>query len=302
MLSDHDLQVAPDVVTTLSLNYEWRRLLSDALQSHADSIIRNLDDSLVDDYRNKFQATLNDLYTSQSLAEQYRIRVLATSPLRFNRLNEGAGSVMFDSSGAGYAGTYTGVTWDVTLTPFGDAVPFWDGVNDYGNLYSAAFATAFNMNEFTIMLWFKLASLSVWTDGLEHYFYRIQRDSSNQFLVRKSNAHNTIAINRIGAGVSKSIVVNAQSDTGFVCLALSGSVIGGGLLAAGEMKAYKNGIQIGSTATGILAAPGSGLNSATTVLGAASTAPSTVNHGYLSNFIVWTRPIDNDILALMTVH
>ena len=63
VLSDHDSEVAPDVVTTLFINYQWRRLISDALQSYADSIIRTLDDSAVDDFRNKFQALLDDLYT-----------------------------------------------------------------------------------------------------------------------------------------------------------------------------------------------------------------------------------------------
>lgn len=53
------------MVTTLFINYEWRRLISDALQSYADSIIRNLDDSLTDDFRNKFQALLNDLYNEE---------------------------------------------------------------------------------------------------------------------------------------------------------------------------------------------------------------------------------------------
>lgn len=61
-LSDHNAENAPDVVTTLFINYEWRRLISDALQTYADSIIRTLDDSLVDDFRNKFQSVLDDLY------------------------------------------------------------------------------------------------------------------------------------------------------------------------------------------------------------------------------------------------
>lgn len=53
------------MVTTLNINFEWRRLISDALQSYADSIIRNLDDASVDDFRNKIQALLNDLYTAE---------------------------------------------------------------------------------------------------------------------------------------------------------------------------------------------------------------------------------------------
>lgn len=58
-----------DIRTTLNINFEWRRLISDAVQSYADSIIRNLDDALVDDYRNKFQALLNDLYTAETMVQ-----------------------------------------------------------------------------------------------------------------------------------------------------------------------------------------------------------------------------------------
>lgn len=66
-LSDHNAELPGDVVTSLFINFEWRRLISDALQSYADSIIFRLDDALVDDFRNKIQALLNDLYSVESM-------------------------------------------------------------------------------------------------------------------------------------------------------------------------------------------------------------------------------------------
>lgn len=65
LLPAHDFDSGSN--TTLIINYEWRRLISDALQSYADSIIRYLDDSLVDDFRNQFQGLLNDLYTAETM-------------------------------------------------------------------------------------------------------------------------------------------------------------------------------------------------------------------------------------------
>jgi len=62
-LPPHNEVLSPDTMTTLFINHQWRRLISDSLQSYADSIILKLDDSLVDDYRNQFQALLDDLYT-----------------------------------------------------------------------------------------------------------------------------------------------------------------------------------------------------------------------------------------------
>jgi len=64
-LSDHNAELSGDVVTMLFINYEWRRLISDALQSYADSLIRYLPDADIDDFRNKFQALLNDLYSAE---------------------------------------------------------------------------------------------------------------------------------------------------------------------------------------------------------------------------------------------
>lgn len=232
-------------------------------------------------------------------AEEYAAAVLATSPLRYNKLNEGSGTTVVDSSGNAYTGTYTGVTWDGTLSPFGEPVPFFDGANDYGNLVSAAFGTAFDLDEFTILLWFKANAAGVWTDGIERYFLRVQRDGSNQLLIRKSNTNNTIALTRIGSGTSKAISIGSQSDVGDVCMAFSCSVTGGGLLAAGELRAYKNGVQFGTTQTGNVADTGSGLG--TVALGAANLTPTNVWHGYLNNLIIWNRPIDAGILALMTV-
>lgn len=55
-----------DIVTTLFVNYEWRRIISDALQSYFDYKILSLADVDIDDVRNKFQALLNDLYTTES--------------------------------------------------------------------------------------------------------------------------------------------------------------------------------------------------------------------------------------------
>jgi hypothetical protein len=69
-LPDHDEALSGDILTTLNINFEWRRLISDALQSYADSIIRNLDDSLVDDFRNQFQALINDLYTVDTVLSE----------------------------------------------------------------------------------------------------------------------------------------------------------------------------------------------------------------------------------------
>lgn len=241
------------------------------------------------------------LFSGGSAAAAYAARVLATSPLRYNKLNEASGTAIVDSSGNGYTGTYTGVTLADTDSPFlPDKAPLWDGVNDYGDLYSAAFGAAFNMDEFTVLLWLKASAESVWTDGTNRFLVRLVRDGTNLIGINKPTTNSTIQLQRAGGGTTKTITVAGQSGAGWLCYALSASVAGGGLLGAGELKAYKNGAQIGTTQTSILASLGSGLSSTTTTLGAAGTAGTLVWNGWLSRLIIWNRPIDAAILALMT--
>lgn len=236
-----------------------------------------------------------------SSAQLYDARVMATSPLRYNKLNEASGTAIVDSSGNAYTGTYTGVILANTDSPFApDDAPFWDGTNDYGDLYSAAFAAALNLDEFTVMLWVKMNSAGVWTDAATRYLLRLRRDANNLIDISKAAFNNTIQFNRIGNGTAKPFSVGSQSDTDFFCVALTCSVAGGGLLGAGEMRGYKNGVQIGATQTANVADSGSGLATATVTLGASSTAGGLVHHGWLSNLMIWNRPIDAAILALMT--
>ena len=54
---------------------------------------------------------------------------------------EGAGLISYDSSGHGYNGAYTGVTLGQPGVPgMGYLSPFYDGANDFNNIYSAGLA------------------------------------------------------------------------------------------------------------------------------------------------------------------
>lgn len=232
----------------------------------------------------------------------YSARVLALSPMRYNKLDEASGTTMVDVGGSAFTGTYTGIAWGAGASPLqgGDA-PFFDGTNDYANLYSAAFASAFNMDEYTVMLWVKMSALADWTDGVAHTFLRLQRDASNEVRLSK-NSNNTIRFLAIGGGTTKSIDLGSQSQTDWFCVALSRSIAGGGLLSAGDTRAYKNGVQAGSTQTGSVAATGSGLNSTNTALGSLlNNSATSAQKGYLAHLIVWNSPMSNDKLALMAV-
>ena len=300
--TNHNEALAGDTLYSAFLNHEWRTIVMPfVIRGMAEIAAAIEDESERQDFEVRYGAMIDDFYNFELLSEQYRQRVMATAPLRFNRLNESIGSQMFDISGANYDGTYSGVTWGTGESQLGEAVPKFDGVNDAGNLYSAAFATAVNMDEFTLMVWFKVNALSVWTDGVTRYFVVLLRNSQNSFAIGKWNVNNLLYFSRTGSGVNKAHW-EVSSDTGWVCAALSCSIAGGGLLNAGDFRAYKNGVNI-RTLTGNIASAGAGLNPSYAVIGAADfgTKPNPHN-GWLSNVMMWNRPIDNDILDLMKIY
>lgn len=215
-------------------------------------------------------------------AQLYDARVLATNPLRYNKLNETSGTAIVDSSGNAYTGTYSGVTLNSAASPFApNFAPLWDGVNDYGNLYSAAFGTAFNLDEGCMIIWAKVSAAGVWTDAANRRIVEIARDSNNRVFAFKSSSNNNITVQRIGNTNVKSVSITISTSDWF-SLMLSWSVAGD------YFKAYVNGVQQGATQTGLLASAGSGLLSTQTVIGSLSTTPSQIWSGYLANLIAFS--------------
>lgn len=224
-------------------------------------------------------------------AAEYAAAVLATSPLAYWKLNEGTGTTLTDSSGNGYGGTYSGVAWTGT-SPFDEAAPSWDGANDYGNVYSAGFGTAFNMDEGCIILWLKTNSAAVWTDGTLRRVCMFQRDATNNILIRKDTANNSLTFLRNGNSTTQS-VQTTQSPAVWTSVALSWSVLNN------QLKAYVNGVQVGTTQTGLIASAGSGLSSTQAVLGATTNSGLQAWHGNLAQVAIYNTPIDDARIALM---
>lgn len=241
--------------------------------------------------------SLRDMLTLFS-DDSYQSRVLAQNPIAYFPVNEGSGTVITDLSGNGFNGVSTGFTWDGTTRLKGGYVPLLDGASDFGNIYSAGLGGAFNFDEFTIIVWAKVSGAGVWSDGASRDLFRIYRDADNSMSLRKSPSSAVFTATRKGDGTAKSIISGTLSDIDFFCLAFSASIDGGGLLAAGDLRLFKDGVQEGSTITGNIASTGSGLDSTRTLLGAASTAPSFVWDGWEGQMAIFDRPMDSGILAL----
>lgn len=63
----HDELLSGDDLTTLVLNFEWRRLIADALQSYLDRDANQLTDTEYDDAKERIYLLIHDIYTIENL-------------------------------------------------------------------------------------------------------------------------------------------------------------------------------------------------------------------------------------------
>lgn len=169
--------------------------------------------------------------------------------LAYWKLADESGTTMLDSSGNGRNGTASGVTWGDPGIGDGVKAAKFDGVNDYCNPYSSGFNNVWNGQEFTISGWFKVASASVWTDGQTRtiFSFRNQDSPVDSIVLRKDSANNQLTCEYSANGVTKSVTVTSYSPTGWVHFAVTVSYSTG----TGEMKFFLDGVQQGTTQTGL---------------------------------------------------
>lgn len=225
----------------------------------------------------------------------YSARVLALSPFDYRTQREGSGPSLTDSSTNAHApGTFTGITWDAAQSPpMLGTVPNYDGANDYGT----ATIPGINLDEFTVIIWFKMSGAGVWTDATIRYFFTLQRDANNLLRIWKDTTNNQIRWRRVGSSTTKSGVAGSQSDTGWVSYTFSCSIAGNALLGAGEAKLWKNGVtELGSTLTANVASAGSG--DCTLTLGALNSTPTSVHSGPQADWVFFNTAATASLLDL----
>lgn len=226
--------------------------------------------------------------------ESYARRVLRTRPGNFVGywpMSETAGTVAFDLSPQGNNGAYTGV--DLAQPGIGDGrvCPWFDGTNDFNNIYSAALNTDFNAAAGTMAAWARVNAASVWTDSGYRVVVQLRTDDSNQIYLLKQNTNNTIRALYRANNVTQS-VDTTLSLTGWFHLALTWDT------AADEVKAYLNGVQSGTTQTGLDTWAGA-LDSTLCHVGAYSTVPASIWHGWLAHVAIWNAALSAGEMAYL---
>lgn len=217
----------------------------------------------------------------------YSSSVLATSPVRYWPLSDTSGSTLTESV-AGDHGTYVGATLADTTSPPGTPAPYFDGINDYGEIFTAGLSTAIDMAEGCVMVWLK--------PGVDAYdgnrtVLRFQGNGDAIIMNTGSSSGGRLNFTRIANNVIRSIN-NGTVTTNWINLMLSWSE------ANNEVFLYVDGTQVGQM--DVFAASASGLEATNTRL--ASTTPSSLhNQGHFAHLALWGRPADADILALASV-
>ena len=181
--------------------------------------------------------------------------------------------------------TASGITLGNTGIGDGETCPWWDGINDYINANLAAFRSAFNGAELSLMMWAKVNSTDVWNDEIQRYLHRVRVDSNNVFYFykRSGGGTNQMYLDTKAGAVGKSIAVSCAGLGGWLQWVVTRSESAG---ASGQMKLYRNAVQQGSTQTSL--GTWAGVPSATyTWIGSEDQSPANSWHGYIAHVAWW---------------
>ncbi len=226
---------------------------------------------------------------------QYHQRVLATDPIAYWPLDEDQGTVAHCWVNPAQNGAYTGVTLGQSGIGDGRTAPFFDGANDYVDIWSAAFAAAFNGNEGTLAQWVRVFNVGVWTDAVVREAVRIWADGNNLVTGATrdpANNNRLVTYRRAGGGWEN------QSSLGMTTIDWFHTAITWDTVAD-EVIYYRNGAWL-ETDGGLIAWAGAPAANST-VIGARVIPIGSPWHGYLAHTAVWDTPLTPTQIADLAV-
>lgn len=232
-------------------------------------------------------------------ASTYIDKVMSYSPIAYWPLWEAVGATaVCQVNSPAQDGTYVGVTLGQPGIGDGNTAPFFDGTNDYVDIYSVPFNAAFKGLEGTFAVWARVFNVGVWTDGANRFLGLIRTDANNEIQCYKSVAANTLTWYFRAGTVLDNIVQGGYTDVDWFLYGLTWSRSAG---ATGEVRAYFNGAQVGTTQTGLGNWVGA-LNPVQCLIGSYLGPPALAWHGWLAHkFVLDYAASGPQMLDLATV-
>lgn len=207
--------------------------------------------------------------TAGTIVDMYPTKVLSYSPFAYFRLND-AGLTTADNfqGNASYDGTYGGAGWAIAgqaHTKDGFLTNRLTSSAGHVNIYSALNG-GFDGNHGSVVCWVRSNSAAEWDAAFGRLFYAYA-DNANRIQI--SRISSVVSFRRFAGGADKQIDVDysVSQPTEWLCFAMTWDTSAGG---SGELKAYVNGVQVGTTQTSIGTFSGS-LDSTQCCIGATNT-------------------------------
>lgn len=246
---------------------------------------------------------MQQLYRAKrTLGKDYYKKVLNVAPsnlIGYWPLDEPNGSVAYNlaythnlpAAAAAHA-SHTGVTLQQPGIGDGRTSPYYDGANDYTNIYSAALAGAFNGAEGTLMAWAKVSGAGAWKDGTSRNLVSLVVDANNKILLRKSSTNNTYYLSYIAGGTSETSGPTSMTTAGWFCSVATWSKTAELCALYVTDKPVATSANLGTFA-GSLASTGA-------VIGAESTTPGVVFSGTIAHVALWNTPLTAAQIAYLS--
>jgi hypothetical protein len=187
-------------------------------------------------------------------------------------------------------GAYTGVSLAQNQPPF--TCPYFDGANDFCNIYTAALDAAYSRLEATIAFWVKPYNAAVWSDGVQRRPFKLATTGNLDYVIfSKSTTAGYFVFAMAYNGSAKSVTLTGQSWTAWTHVALTISD------SADQFKAYLNGAQAGSTQTGLATPSAGALLSTSCIIGASITTPAEIWNGWIAHVAIWSSALSPTNIA-----
>lgn len=190
----------------------------------------------------------------------YIPRVLSLYPanlIGYWVLDERSGTTADDRSAQGNDGTYAaaGITYGVDGIADGSTAVAFNGNNTYVQIGSAGFAADWNGDKGSAIAWAKADSAARWSDGLVAWWFHVRAtDDANYNIAFGKISNNTIQWRRRSGGAITSVSKTVGAPVGWEMMGMTWD------LAIPEIRAYHNGVLVGTSATGFTTwAPGTHL-------------------------------------------